>query len=194
MGNERTFSHRLTDRPPQFMFIDCDSSNGGLNAKPDKSVRSFVMKSARHKKSWSTRPKGLKADRSTITKSRRRSPSNCVAEQSQAVNNPPRLGCPPSVASWDAPSVVSASSSQSNSIFSMYSGQGACESPASSSTSSCIEHETFEDMCDFSLPRQTVLLRHTNFGRSLGSFDCLSVRLDADAERLLHRCKCHCDE
>jgi hypothetical protein len=35
-------------RPTSFMFID--SSNGGVNAKPDKVVRSFVMKSARNKK------------------------------------------------------------------------------------------------------------------------------------------------
>lgn len=42
----------------QFMFID--SSNKGVNSKPDKDVRSFVMKSARNRKTWSTRKPGQK--------------------------------------------------------------------------------------------------------------------------------------
>jgi len=49
-----TAPKRVGDRPTTFMFID--SSNGGVNAKPDKDVRSFVMKSARNKKAWSTKP------------------------------------------------------------------------------------------------------------------------------------------
>ncbi|KAF1974681.1 hypothetical protein BU23DRAFT_88907 [Bimuria novae-zelandiae CBS 107.79] len=43
-------------RPQQFMFIDSTGANG-VNAKPDKNVRSFVMKSARSKKPWSTKQK-----------------------------------------------------------------------------------------------------------------------------------------
>ncbi|PVI07361.1 hypothetical protein DM02DRAFT_498903, partial [Periconia macrospinosa] len=46
--------------PMQFMFID--STSHGVNAKPDKAVRSFVMKSARSKKPWSTRQKSPKTE------------------------------------------------------------------------------------------------------------------------------------
>ncbi|KAJ4377632.1 hypothetical protein N0V83_000460 [Neocucurbitaria cava] len=55
---------RKEKRPKTFMFID--SSNGGINAKPDRVVRSFVMKSARNKKPWSTRPRNPKTDTLTI--------------------------------------------------------------------------------------------------------------------------------
>ncbi|KAH7401039.1 hypothetical protein DE146DRAFT_736001 [Phaeosphaeria sp. MPI-PUGE-AT-0046c] len=55
--------------PTKFMFID--SSHGGVNAKPDKNVRSFVMKSARTKKTWSTRPKSPKKDPSSDTRAKR---------------------------------------------------------------------------------------------------------------------------
>ncbi|KAF2687200.1 hypothetical protein K458DRAFT_485464 [Lentithecium fluviatile CBS 122367] len=51
-------SRRSGKKPMQFMFID--STNHGVNAKPDKAVRSFVMKSARSKKPWSTRQKSPK--------------------------------------------------------------------------------------------------------------------------------------
>ncbi|CAI6340214.1 unnamed protein product [Periconia digitata] len=53
-------SRRSGKKPMQFMFID--STSHGVNAKPDKAVRSFVMKSARSKKPWSTRQKSPKTD------------------------------------------------------------------------------------------------------------------------------------
>src|SRR5690242_2964957 len=57
---DRPASKRQLRRPTKFMFID--SSNGGVNAKPDRVVRSFVMKSARNRKTWSTRPRSPKED------------------------------------------------------------------------------------------------------------------------------------
>ncbi|KAF1959576.1 hypothetical protein CC80DRAFT_590790 [Byssothecium circinans] len=51
---------RSAKQPTQFMFID--STSQGVNAKPDKAVRSFVMKSARSKKPWSTRQKSPKTE------------------------------------------------------------------------------------------------------------------------------------
>lgn len=53
-------SRRPGKKPMQFMFID--STSHGVNAKPDKAVRSFVMKSARSKKPWSTRQKSPKSE------------------------------------------------------------------------------------------------------------------------------------
>ncbi|KAF2865894.1 fungal-specific transcription factor domain-containing protein [Massariosphaeria phaeospora] len=49
----RRGSRKSTKR--QFMFID--STSHGTNAKPDKTVRSFVMHQARRQKPWSTRQK-----------------------------------------------------------------------------------------------------------------------------------------
>ncbi|KAF2019607.1 hypothetical protein BU24DRAFT_342963 [Aaosphaeria arxii CBS 175.79] len=46
-------------QPMKFMFID--SSDHGVNAKPDKAVRSFVMHQARRSKPWSTRMKASKS-------------------------------------------------------------------------------------------------------------------------------------
>ena len=48
--NGQLSPHEDAHTPAQFMFIDRDSSNGGMNAKSVKLVRSFVMKSASHKK------------------------------------------------------------------------------------------------------------------------------------------------
>lgn len=59
--------------PPKFMFID--SSNGGVNAKPDKVVRSFVMCQARQNKEWSTKPKSPQTETKT---GRIRKPSQTV--------------------------------------------------------------------------------------------------------------------
>jgi hypothetical protein len=61
-------------RKKETSFIFIDSSNSGVNGKPDKVVRSFVMKSARNKKPWSTRPTSPRTDIPVIAKARRNSP------------------------------------------------------------------------------------------------------------------------
>lgn len=98
----RDASRKQSTRPPQFMFIDCDSRKGGINAKPHTMVQSFVMKSARHKKSWSTRPRSPKLDLSAITKLRRRSSSRKtgITEQVHATADASQSECKTSSISW----------------------------------------------------------------------------------------------
>ncbi|KAF2205614.1 hypothetical protein GQ43DRAFT_477206 [Delitschia confertaspora ATCC 74209] len=53
-GHENAHSNgKASKRPQTFMFID--SSQPGVNLKPDKAVRSFVMHQARSRRRWSTR-------------------------------------------------------------------------------------------------------------------------------------------
>lgn len=181
---------RKEKRPKTFMFID--SSNGGINAKPDRVVRSFVMKSARNKKPWSTRPRNPKTDTLTSEKPRRRSGSRAQRsnEQPQKMDCLARLECSPYSTLWVKHPVTSASSSRSNSVFSSHSSNWACESPTSTSTSPCVASNHAEEVCDFLIKRRLDLARRTSFNfRFVNSFGCLAVRLDAGAERLLHQCK-----
>jgi len=187
----RNASRKQPTRHTQFMFIDCDWNNGGINAKPDKVVRSFVMKTARHKKVWSTRPKSPKTDPYILTRPRRRSSSRntTIIEQLHTTDSSLPLECNANFPTCDARPVSSASS-RSNSIISHCSGERTCSSPRSSLTSPCAEFDYSNDAYDFPLPQQKLPPRRDSFDvRALRSFDCLVVRLDADAERLLHRCE-----
>jgi hypothetical protein len=136
-------------RPTNFMFID--SNNGGVNAKPDKVVRSFVMKSARNKKPWSTRPKSPKAETPMIASPRRRSSSRAHSSngQLQGSGGPSRVECDASTVSR---TVASPSSSRSNSVFSNTSSNWAAgESPVSTHTiSPCAEYGYADDAFDLS--------------------------------------------
>ena len=177
-------------RPKTFMFID--SSNGGINAKPDRVVRSFVMKSARNKKPWSTRPRSPKTETLTSEKPRRRSGSRTQS----SIGQPQKIGCLPRLecGTYSAPcvkhSVTSASSSRSNSVVSAHSSNWACESPVSTSTTPCAASDHAEDVRNSLNQRRLDLAYRTNLKVCFAnSFDCLAVRLDAGAERLLHQCK-----
>jgi hypothetical protein len=179
-------------RPTSFMFID--SNNGGVTAKPDKVVRSFVMKSARNKKPWSTRPKSPKTDTPVIARFRRKSSSRAHSnnEQPQGSGGSSRLECDASTVLWEKRTVTSPSSSRSNSVFSSASSNwAACESPVSTHTiSPCAEYGYADDAFDFPNPRHPVLPRRTSVDVGIArSFDCLAVRLDANAEYLLHQCR-----
>ncbi|KAF1836177.1 hypothetical protein BDW02DRAFT_494191 [Decorospora gaudefroyi] len=171
-----------------FMFID--SSNGGINAKPDKVVRSFVMKSARNKKPWSTRPKSPKTESSVTAKSRRQSSSRTSSKigELQISTCSSRLECDTFTAQWENWTLTSPSST-SDSVFSSNSSNGAvCESPASTYTSPSAEYGYADDACGVSNPTRPVLPRHTSFTIDFTrSFDSLAVRLDANAEYLLHQ-------
>ncbi|KAF2025257.1 hypothetical protein EK21DRAFT_104070 [Setomelanomma holmii] len=159
-----TTSEEQPKSQTQFMFID--SSNGGINAKPDKVVRSFVMKSARHKKIWSTRPKSEIIEQAINIKRKRRLSSRKDNTRSTA----------------------SPGSIRSDSIFSSNSGGWTCQSLLSSFTSPSAEYETAVDVYDFLQPRQVQSPRQETFdARVLRSFDCLVVCLDPKAERLLHQ-------
>jgi hypothetical protein len=181
-------------RPTAFMFID--SSNGGVNAKPDKVVRSFVMKSARNKKPWSTRPKSPKTKTSVVAEPRRRSSprTHSTKGQPQVSGCSPPLECDTHTLPWEKGTVTSPSSSRSNSvIFSSSSNRAACESPVStysSHTSPCAEYGYAGNVFGFSGPRRLALPGRTSFSVGFArSFDCLAVRLDPEAEYLLNQCR-----
>jgi hypothetical protein len=174
--------------PSKFMFID--SSNGGINAKPDRTVRSFVMKSARNKKTWSTRPKGSMQETSSDTRLRRKSSvRNCSTNsQGSAPRKLLRLGCYDPALHQPA---TSPNSINSDSVLSCDGTDCLWDSPLSCSVSPCTEYEATEDVSSFSLSREAQLPHESTLHRQvLGSFDCLVVSLDAKAERLFRQCKC----
>lgn len=175
--------------PTAFMFID--SSNGGVNAKPDKIVRSFVMKSARNKKPWSTRPKSPKSELSVNCKASRGLSCRTGTYNTQLqASNPYSLKCytpPMPLERW---TVTSPSSSRSNSVFSSNSSNWTVNSPASAYTSPCAENSYADDaFSSTSTKRPSLSSRSSLITRSLGSFDCLAVQLDINTKHLLHRCK-----
>ncbi|KAF1921040.1 hypothetical protein BDU57DRAFT_553269 [Ampelomyces quisqualis] len=166
------------------MFID--SSNGGVNAKPDKTVRSFVMKSARNRRTWSTRPKGSKQKASSDKNPRRKSSirNHSISSQGSAPEKLLRLGYHgPKL--LDQP-VASPNSINSDSILSYDDAEYLWDSPMACSVSPCTEsgatEDSFSPWQDAHLPYQSTLKRPL-----LGSFDCLVVGLDAKAGRLFHQ-------
>lgn len=139
---------RSVEASSKFMFID--SSNGGGNAKPDKTVRSFVMKSARNRKNWSTRPKGSKHEASSDNKPRRKSFTRHHSISSQG-------SAPGTLLRWEGHDttmldlhVASLNSINSDSIYSHDGSECPWDSPISCSVSPCIEYESTEDGFSFS--------------------------------------------
>ncbi|KAA8615609.1 hypothetical protein TUN199_04157 [Pyrenophora tritici-repentis] len=181
----RTSPSRKGEKPPTtYMFID--SSNGGINAKPDKVVRSFVMKSARNKKPWSTRPKSPKSESTSNIKASRG--TSCRYNAPPQASNTHALGCGSPLMPLEKWTVTSRSSSRSNSVFSSNSSTWTGNSPVSRYTSPCAENNYADEA--FNLPnteRPSLSSQSTLFIRSLGSFDCLSVQLDTKTKYLLHQ-------
>jgi hypothetical protein len=176
--------------PKQYLFID--SSNGGVNAKPDKVVRSFVMKSARNKKPWSTRPKSPKTEDCSEMTARRRSngPKHGIADPKSGHNNLPKLECSGLSPSVDHLSTTSPSSMKSDSIFSCHNIGCVCDSPVSSYTSPLIEFRDGDDAFDLALPQYEQPPCHGVFNMAaLGPLNCLVVTLDMHAEGLLRHCR-----
>jgi hypothetical protein len=175
-----------TKHATQFMFID--SSNGGVNAKPDKVVRSFVMKSARNKKSWSTRPKSPTKNPSSDMRTRRRSPPR---KHSMTVRCPidslSRLDCNRSWESGYNSSITSPNSFISESASSYQDSNCACDSAVSYSTSPCVDYNHDED--EFACLPYHPVHRKSPTITSMQTFHCLVVNLDIQAENLLHRCR-----
>lgn len=187
--NEGSNTTQPEEAPSKFMFID--SSNGGVNAKPDKTVRSFVMKSARNRKTWSTRPKGSKQEASPDMRPRQKSSvRNCsISSHESAPRKLHRLGChePPLL---DQP-VTSPNSINSDSVLSYDGTECLWDSPMSCSVSPCTDYESTNAIFGF-LPSQEAQPPHqsTLNRQTLSSSNCLVVSLDAKAERLFHQCKC----
>lgn len=180
-------------RSEAFMFID--ASNGGVNAKPDRVVRSFVMKSARNKKTWSTRPKNPKPTRPLREKPRHRSSSRTNGsheEVNESTPCGPVLECDTDTRSWDQWRMTSPKSSRSDSVFSVHSSNWAYESPSSIYASPVLEPESFEFVIDPLSLRHTALAPHINFDVGFNlSPHSLALRLTSKEERLLLQCKPH---
>jgi hypothetical protein len=172
------------------MFID--SSNGGVNAKPDRVVRSFVMKSARNKKTWSTRPKSPKEeDRLEAQFEQQPSHQTTIQHKSTfASGSWSPLNHQTHNLPWDSHALVSPSSSRSDSVFSNHSGSRTCDSPSSSYTSPFAEHDCSEHAYSLPAGQQTTLIYRDGFDIGFAKpFDCLPVQLDHHARHLLHQCQ-----
>ena len=183
-GDQAT-KQRAEKRPAAFMFID--SSNGGINAKPNKAVRSFVMKSARTKKSWSTRPKSPDAEHAANTKPRKQ-PSSRIqgCDSEQLIRRLPRLKCNTPSEPQENHTTASPSSSRSGSVFSSHGGNWTYESPVSNYTSPYAEYDHAKDAYHISNFKPTTLPRQ--IGANIGTakpFGHLPVSLDLHTERLL---------
>jgi hypothetical protein len=175
--------------PTQFMFID--SSNGGVNAKPDKIVRSFVMKSARNKKPWSTRPRSPKSEEPSGAKYQRNSLSRnySIVEQGSGRSNVPRIEYNRYPASNDSVATPP-SSLTSDSVFSSQDAVRACDSPVSSLTSPQAECMDGDEALALITPQHELPPNYNMVNlTTLGTLDCLVVPLDRYSEGLLHRCK-----
>lgn len=175
--------------PTQFMFID--SSNGGVNAKPDKIVRSFVMKSARNKKPWSTRPRSPKSEEPPTANDQRSSLSQkcSIVEQSSGNSTVPRFECNRYLVSNDR-LPTSPSSLTSESAFFSQDTVGACDSPISNLTSPQPEYMDGGSALVLLIPQHELSPRYNMLSlTTLGNLDCLVVPLDMHSEGLLHRCR-----
>ncbi|KAH9877458.1 hypothetical protein IAQ61_002825 [Plenodomus lingam] len=172
-------------RPTAFMFID--ASNGGINAKPDKVVRSFVMKSARNKKPWSTKPRN-QASENGITETSLQGlpcqPKSCTKLMQTGGSNPQQQ-CYNSPIPWDF-SVVLSPSSGSDSVASSRNSDMAHGSPVSSYASPRAECENIGFPCD-AVQHIGSIYQPSPSTRLTASFNCLAVRLDAYTEGLIHQ-------
>lgn len=187
-STEEPAPKRQSRCPTKFMFID--SSNGGVNAKPDRVVRSFVMKSARNRKTWSTRPRSPKegdiAEAEPLEQLH--SPSNAQDESSSTTTSwLPQVYRKDSL--WQNYAVISPASSRSGSVFSTYSGSYTCDSPLSCHTSPFADYGHTEHAHDISLSQQTAVAHHDGFDVNFSKpLSCLSVQLDAHMQLLLDQC------
>lgn len=182
-GNSGRNPPKGTDKQPTVTYMFIDSSNGGVNAKPDKDVRSFVMKRARNKRAWSTRPRTLKDE--TITGKAPRplttSPSYSYDIQHRVVES--RI----SKDHWHT--ILSPSSSRSNSVYSSRSSNWTCDSSVSIHTSAS-DHDQADDDHNFLYQRAAAAAQRNGLTPGFSrSFGYLAVRLDSIGEELLHHCK-----
>jgi hypothetical protein len=91
---------------------------------------------------------------------------------------------------WDNHSLASPASSRSGSIFSAYNGSRTCDSPSSGHTSPFVERTYPEHAYNFPFGQHAALTSRDGFDINfVKPFDCLSVRLDAHTQRLLHQCE-----
>ncbi|KAH9871925.1 hypothetical protein J1614_006183 [Plenodomus biglobosus] len=185
LERRRTTPQNLDAHPTAFMFID--ASNGGVNAKPDKVVRSFVMKSARNRKPWSTKPKSPVSETPIKGRSSQR-PLYWPAGSTIPVHTSrysPVLEYNTSLVPLGLP-VIASPSSGSDSVVSCQNNGGACGSPLSNYTSPRDEFDGISFSCDAVQQMNSKYQSNPNIGFA-ASFDCLAVRLDAYTECLIHQ-------
>lgn len=179
-------SRRGKRSPAEMKFMFIDSTNHGTNAKPDKTVRSFVMHQARRSKTWSTRqkqPQTLKAEQQSTSRANSRAGEISLGSvgpwqelhSKPSARNAQVLGSPVS----NGTSVCTNSTTASQ----------PCTTPASSQNSFCdVPYCTGEAHGHSHLHMAST--RRDGFALGvLDPFDCLAVRIDAKGSSLINHCK-----
>lgn len=189
-GDRQSAPRKQSRHPTKFMFID--SSNGGVNAKPDRVVRSFVMKSARTRRNWSTRPKSPKEQLlvdSKLTPLEQLSNHSIAPCDTAAVTE---LWSPQSFRKdslWEDTALASPAGSRDGGIFTASVEDQRGYSPTSGHTSPLSEYSHTENT--YALHTSSAY-RHGFEVCFMESLDCLSVYLDTRSQRLLQQCKHIC--
>ena len=186
-GGRQSAPRRESKHPTKFMFID--SSNGGVNAKPDRVVRSFVMKSARTRRKWSTRPKSPKeqllvdSDSTSLEQLSDYTVAPCDTAAVTEVWS--SQGCRKD-SLWEDIVLASPASSRDGGIFTASVEDQRGYSPTSGHTSPLSEYSHTENT--YALHTSSAY-RHGFEVCFMESLDCLSVYLDTRSQRLLQQCK-----
>ena len=180
-------SRRPPKRPQQFMFIDSTGANG-VNAKPDKNVRSFVMKSARSKKPWSTRQKE-KSNSPAEDSPQPLRDSSRPEDLSPTAASPTWQHAAASPATWSTTSNLSPVSSRHGSILSSRSRSEPYITPPLSTCNLCDSTQCAGDMCQRPHPANQLTTRNGFNVGFMADLDCLPVPTDANTKALLRNCK-----
>ena len=186
-GGRQSAPRRESKHPTKFMFID--SSNGGVNAKPDRVVRSFVMKSARTRRKWSTRPKSPKeqllvdSDPTSLEQLSDYTVAPCDTAAVTEVWS--SQGCRKD-SLWEDIVLASPASSRDGSNHSASSKNQWVSSPTSGYTRPFPECSRTENAYTW---HTSSTYRDGFEVRFMKSLDCLPVYLDTRSQRLLQQCK-----
>jgi hypothetical protein len=177
----------------QFMFID--STSHGVNAKPDKAVRSFVMKSARSKKPWSTRQKSPKEADSDLKSPTEPTPSPTGTHGKPGNASPLSAG-----ESWTTDLTHSpdpwSTSSRRSPVSTKSRGQSLSQkaTPLSSPGSVCENSLCDGYSCGQTHRRYAPPGSHTGWDLAfLADVDCYPVKMDQKMKSVIHNCKLRCN-
>ncbi|KAF2997557.1 hypothetical protein E8E13_000771 [Curvularia kusanoi] len=150
------------------------------------------MKSARTRRTWSTRPKSPKEERHVNSNSKpvEEPPSNytVVPHDATAITDSWASRSFRKDSIWEDPALASPVSSRDGSFLSNFSDNHTCGSPASSHTSPFSEYSHTENAYIPPLAQHTASTFHDGFDIGFTkSLDCLPVYLDTHGQRLLHQ-------
>ena len=158
-----------------------------MNAKPDRVVRSFVMKSARTRRKWSTRPKSPKEQLLVNPTPLEQLSEYTIAPCDTAAVTElwsPRGFRKDSL--WEDTALASPASSRDGGSFSTSSERQRGSSPTSGHTSPFSEYSHTENAYAW---HTSSTYRDGFEVRFMNPLDCLPVYLDARSQRLLQQCK-----